>query len=172
MVGTLISVDEYLHTMYDPDCDYVDGEVLERNFGDRKHSTTQGEFLFFFRSRQREWNVFTFPEQRIQVLPTRFRVPDVCVYVGEEPKEDIFRQPPFLCIEILSPEDRMERIQEKIDDYLDFGIPYVWVINPRTRRAWTYTKEEIREARDGVLRTENPAFAVPLAEIFTALDRS
>jgi Uma2 family endonuclease len=129
MVGTLISVDEYLHTVYDPDCDYVDGEVLERNTGDRKHSITQGEFSFFFRSRQREWNVFVFTEQRIQVLPTRCRVPDVCVYVGEEPKEDIFRQPPFLCIEILSPEDRIERIQEKIDDYLSFAVPYVWVVN-------------------------------------------
>jgi Uma2 family endonuclease len=171
MVGTLISVDEYLHTVYDPDCDYVDGEVLERNTADRKHSITQVEFSFFFRSRQREWNVFVFTEQRIQVLPTRFRVPDVCVYVGEEPKEDIFRQPPFLCIEILSPEDRIERTQEKIDDYLRFGVPYVWVVNPRARRGWMYTKDEIREAKDGVLRTENPVLAVPLAEVFAALDR-
>jgi Uma2 family endonuclease len=171
MVGSLISVDEYLHTMYDPDCDYVDGEVLERNFGDRTHSITQGEFLFFFRSRQRVSNVFTFLEQRIQVRPTRFRISDLCAYVGQEPTEEIFRTPPFLCIEILSPEDRMERIQEKIDDYLSFGVPYVWVVNPRTRRGWIYTKDEIREAKDGVLRTENPALAVPLAEIFAALDR-
>lgn len=26
-----VSVDEYLHIMYRPDCDYVDGEVIERN---------------------------------------------------------------------------------------------------------------------------------------------
>ena len=47
MVGTLISVEEYLHTTYDPDCDYVDGEVLERNMGDQAHSTTQVEFAFY-----------------------------------------------------------------------------------------------------------------------------
>lgn len=29
--GTQISVEEYLHTVYRPDCDYVDGVVEERN---------------------------------------------------------------------------------------------------------------------------------------------
>jgi hypothetical protein len=32
-VGIFVSVEEYLHTSYQPDCDYVDGEVLERNLG-------------------------------------------------------------------------------------------------------------------------------------------
>jgi hypothetical protein len=45
MVGALISVDEYLHTVYRPDCDYVDGEVLERNMAEQPHSITQVEFL-------------------------------------------------------------------------------------------------------------------------------
>src|SRR5579862_3668618 len=76
----LISVEEYLHTTYDPDCDYVDGEVQERNLGERDHSVTQGEAYFYFRLRQAEWKVFVFPEQRVQVTPTRYRVPDVCVY--------------------------------------------------------------------------------------------
>jgi Uma2 family endonuclease len=170
MVGTLISVEEYLHTMYHPDCDYVDGEVIERNMGEQAHSTTQGEFLFYFRSRRREWNVFVFPEQRIQVMPNRFRIPDLCIYVGEKPKEEVFRTPPFICIEILSPEDRIERIQERIDDYLKFGVPYVWVVNPRSRRAWVYTADSIYEAKDGILKTEKPELSVPLAEIFAALD--
>jgi Uma2 family endonuclease len=169
MVETLISVDEYLHTMYHPDCDYVDGEVLERNIGERTHGITQGEFLFFFRSRRREWNAFVFLEQRIQVKPTRFRVPDLCVCL-RDPGEEIFHAPPFLCIEILSAEDRMDRVQDRIDDYLNFGVPYVWMVNPRTRRGWVYTKDEIREPKDGVLRTENPPLIVPLAEIFAALD--
>ena len=162
----LISVEEYLSTSYDPDCDYVDGEVQERNLGERDHSVTQGEAYFYFRLRQAEWKVFVFPEQRVQVTPTRYRVPDVCVYAGEEPQEQIFSTPPFICIEILSPEDRIERVQEIIDDYLNFGVPYVWVLNPRSRRGWVYTKDGSREVKDGVLRTENPALAVPLSELF------
>ena len=161
-----VPIEEYLGVAYHPDCDYVDGEVLERNVGERDHSELQRELIFFLRSRQEQWRAFVFPEQRVQVSPTRFRVPDLCVYIGEKPNEQVFRTPPFICIEILSPEDRMERVQEKIDDYLDFGVPHVWVINPRKRRAWTYTKEGSQEAPDGVLSTRNPSLAVPLAEVF------
>ena len=167
--GVLIPIEEYLRTTYHPDCDYVDGEVLERNLGESDHSDLQGELIHFFRARRGSWKVFAFPEQRIQVRPTRFRVPDICVYAGEKPTEQIFRTPPFICIEILSPEDRMERIQERIDDYLAFGVPYVWVINPRNQRAWAYTKDGSTENHDGVLRTENPSLSVPLAEIFGEL---
>jgi Uma2 family endonuclease len=82
-----------------------------------------------------------------------------------EPPEQIFTAPPFLCIEILSPEDRMSRIQEKIDDHLRFGGQYVWLINPESKRAWIYTRDSITEVRDGVLRTENPAIAVSMSEV-------
>jgi Uma2 family endonuclease len=168
--AALVPVEEYLRTTYRPDCDYVDGEVLERNVGEKDHSTLQGEFLYYFRSRKKEWKVFVYPEQRVQVSPTRFRIPDVCVYVGEAPKDQVFRTPPFICIEVLSPEDRTSKFQQRIDDYLAFGVPYVWVINPRSRRAWIYTKSGIQEAKDGVLRTENPSLTVALSEVFAGLD--
>ena len=60
----------------------------------------------------------------------------------------------------------MSRMQQKIDDYLAFGVRYVWVIDPQTRKAWIYTPDEIREVRDGVLRTENPGITVPLGDLF------
>jgi Uma2 family endonuclease len=61
-------------------------------------------------------------EQGVQVSPKRFRIPDICVTLGE-PNEEILRQPPFICIEVLSPEDRWPRIQQRIDDYLAMGVP-------------------------------------------------
>ncbi len=168
--AALVPVEEYLRTAYSPDCDYVDGEVQERNLGERDHSDLQSEFVYYFRARRRAWKVFAFAEQRVQVAPRRFRIPDVCVVVGQKPNDPIFRTPPFICIEILSPEDRMSRVQERIDDYLKFGVPYVWVLDPGPRRAWVYTKTGIQEVTDGVLRTENPDLAVPLAEIFAGID--
>src|SRR5262245_20264930 len=117
---SFVSLEEYLQTVYHPDCDYVDGEVIERNVGERDHSELQREFIFFFRARQRQWNVFVYPEQRIQVSATRFRVPDVCVYAGSKPAGQIFQTPPLICIEILSPKDRMTRMETKVDDYLRF----------------------------------------------------
>src|SRR5579875_1830860 len=106
--GTQISVEEYLKTVYRPDCDYVDGLVEERTLGERDHSWIQGSFAAFFRSRYRETGLIAWPEWRFQVKPTRFRVPDLIVTRGK-PQDQILRTAPLLCIEILSPEDTPAR---------------------------------------------------------------
>ncbi len=165
-VKQLVSVEEYLHTSYEPDCDYVDGELVDRNVGEKKHAYTQGEIFFYFRQRRKEWNIFPIPEARIQVSATRFRVPDVAVFLRPEPDERIFTCPPFLCVEVLSPEDRMSRMQDRIDDYLNFGVRYVWVIDPSAFRAWVYAKGRIEEVKQGTLWTEDPRLEVPLTELF------
>jgi len=166
----LISVEEYLHTEYELDCDYVDGEVIERNGGGRDHSEMLGELACYFRTRRRELKTHAFIAVRVQISKTRFRVPDICVYVGENPRDQIFRTPPFICIEILSPEDRVARTQARIDDYLQFGVPYVWVVNPANRRVWAYTADGSREIKDGILATGNPSLTIDLAEVFSGID--
>ncbi len=159
--ATLVPVEEYLRTTYRPDCDYVDGRVLERNLGERDHSNVQGELFHYFRTRRRVCHAFAFIEQRVQVSAKRFRIPDVCVVLGPQPTDQILHQPPFICIEVLSKDDTLESMQAKIDDYLGFGVAYVWVINPRNRRAWVYTREAIAEAKDGILKTQNPETDCP-----------
>jgi Uma2 family endonuclease len=166
----LVPVEEYLRTAYRPDRDYVDGEVLERNVGERDHSKLQREFILYLGTRAKKWGIHVFPEQRVQVSPQRFRIPDICVVVGPEPEEQIFRRPPFICIEVLSKDDSLMSMQNRIDDYLKFGVPYVWVVNPVDRRAWSYSSEGSKEVKDGVLRTENPSIEVSLAEVFAGLD--
>jgi Uma2 family endonuclease len=163
---TLIPVEDYLATVYRPDCDYVDGEVQERNLGERDHGRLQLKLGAYFLARQKQWNTYVIVEQRVQVKPGRFRVPDVCVVLGGT-EEQILTRPPFLCIEILSPEDRMSRIQERIDDYFAMGVAHVWVVDPQTRRAYEATAAEgLREVKAAVLRTSNPLLEVPLVEIF------
>jgi Uma2 family endonuclease len=71
-----------------------------------------------------------------------------------------------LVIEVLSRDDRAEEIQERIDDYVGCGVRFVWVVNPRSRRGWMHTAEGSHEAKDGVLRTADPALEVPLGELF------
>lgn len=163
---TLISVEEYLRTSYSPDCDYVDGEVQERNLGERDHSVTQKRLILFFGNREQQWMIAVYPEQRVQVRPDRFRIPDVCITLGES-EEQVFSKPPFICIEILSPDDRMTRMEEKVDDYLAMGVPYVWILDPDTKRTWEITKAlGWRENKTGILKTENPAIELPLSEAF------
>jgi Uma2 family endonuclease len=164
-VSNLVSVEEYLHTLYRPDCDYVDGVLEERNVGEVTHTMAQQDLVAYLRERRALWNMWVLQETRVQVLPTRYRVPDVCVVLGGRPNEEILTKPPLLCVEILSPEDRVSRMQDRIADYFRFGVRFVWLIDPWTRRAWIYTPDEIREVRDGLLRTEDPELIVPLVEV-------
>ena len=98
-------MEEYLSADYEVDCDYVDGEVLERNTGDRDHSWLQGVLTAYFFNRRKEWNILVLPEIRIRVSATRYRIPDIAVLLGDT-DEKTLTKPPFLCIEVLSPDDR------------------------------------------------------------------
>lgn len=166
---TAPGVEEYLSTSYAPDREYVDGRLVERNVGELDHSELQTELAIFLGALRERMAIRVYVEQRVQVKPTRFRVPDICVVAGACPHGPVLTQPPLVCIEILSPDDRVAEMQERIDDYLEFGVPYVWVIDPQRRRAWVHTAEGAREARDGVLRTAEPEIVVPLREIFASL---
>ena len=160
--ATLVSVEDYLSTAYEPDCDFVDGELEDRNVGEKDHSKAQGNLYLYLRTHYRTLSVFV--EQRVRVSATRYRVPDICVTLGE-PEEQVFAGPPFLCVEILSPEDRAGRMQRKVADYLKFGVHYIWVIDPRRRDGVIYTASGTHVVEDGILRTSSPDIAVPLAEI-------
>ena len=161
--ATRVPVSEYLETSYRPDCEYIDGEIRERNVGETDHSRLQALLIRYLSNREEQWGIIVLPEQRVQVKPTRYRVPDIAVVKGSLPTTPILHEPPFLCIEVLSRKDSMYDMQDKIDDYLTFGVQHVWVINPRTRRAFLYTADGMREAKDGILRTQNPNIEVPLA---------
>ena len=163
--ATLIPLSEYLETSYRPDCDYLDGALLERNVGEWDHSRLQQVLSRYMGNREKQWGVLVVTEQRLQVTLSRFRIPDIAIV--SSPPEDgrIVDEPPFLCIEILSPRDRMTEMQERIDDYLKFGVRYVWVINPVNRRASIYTADGTREMRDGILRTSDPEIVVPRADL-------
>src|SRR6266571_3568948 len=97
--GALMSVEEYLHTSFHPDCDYVDGEVQERNWGDFDHSSTQGETLYYLATRYPGLRRRLFLSLRVRINATRFRVPDLCILAEDAPEEQIVTFPPILCIE-------------------------------------------------------------------------
>jgi Uma2 family endonuclease len=163
---TLISVAEYLNTSYSPDREYIDGHIVERNLGEKTHSSIQRNLIVFLGNRSRELGIKVYPEQRVQVSATRFRIPDGTVVKTSQDQDEIFRLPPHLCIEILSKDDTMDYLQEKIDDYLRFGVPYIWIVSPRTRKAYIATEAGMIEAKSGVLETQDPNISVPLRALF------
>lgn len=162
-VAGFITVEEYLSTTYRPDCDYVDGELQERNAGEKDHSRIQREILICLSARYPALRHRLFPEQRVQVTQTRFRVPDVCLIAEDAPDEPVFCTPPILCIEILSKDDRMSAILERAKNYFEMGVPVCWIIDPGARTGWVATAGHLEEATDGVLRAGG--IELPLSEI-------
>jgi Uma2 family endonuclease len=160
---------EYLRTSYRPDREYIDGIIEERNLGEYDHANLQAALVVWFRTRQREWNIRAVPELRVQVSPTRFRVPDVTVIDRAQPVEQILTHPPLVVVEVLSPEDTWRRMEERIADYLRFGIPNVWVLEPQSRRAWAITPEGRQESTDTLGVTGSP-ITVALDELFKELE--
>jgi len=127
------SLAEYLRTSYHPDRDFVDGEVQERNLGEFDHGAVQGFLTAWFYQHRQEWQVHVIPELRIRVSAARVRIADVCLIARSQPIEQVPTMPPLAVIEILSPEDRISRYNERLADYRRMGIQNVWVIDPANR---------------------------------------
>ncbi len=162
--AVLVPVSEYLEQTYNPDCEYIEGVLQERNVGEISHSDAQSAVNAYARYQiQGFWSGV---EVRVQIKADRFRIPDVTVVRGGKPTGRIITAPPEVVVEVLSPDDRAVDIIDKIDDYLAFGIPCVWVIDPDKRRAWIHTIDGAREAKDGFLRNPAGDLTVPLSAIF------
>jgi Uma2 family endonuclease len=149
----LVSVEEYLRSAYEPDAEYVEGRIVHRSVPQKPHSKMQSYLDRTLYEVAHPLGYEVWVEQRLRTRPdpAHYRVPDVCVTQGE-PAEDIFTEPPFLCIEILSPDDTAVEVRTKVQEYLDFGVNYVWVIDPTTHRGDIHTRKTIERVDDGVFR--------------------
>lgn len=169
--GRLISVEEYLSTGYEPDCEYEDGVVVERNVGEFEHSFLQAILATIFNSSIEAWEVFGLTEQRVQVTSRHFLIPDVCVLRLGGPTEDILTHPPLIAIEIMSPEDTMRRATKKSSEYLKFGIEHVWVIDPNARVAYRGGSKGLERVSGGELAVPGTPILIRIADLFERLDR-
>jgi Uma2 family endonuclease len=91
----------------------------------------------------------------MQVAPGRVRIPDVVVSEIPLPDEEVFTSPPYLCVEVMSPDDTIAAMQDRLDDCLHFGVANVWVIDPwkhRKHRGWHVTAAGWATAEGGVMR--------------------
>jgi len=166
-----VTVEEYLLTSYEPDCDYVDGRIEERNAGEYDHGYLQALLTTLFTNNRKLWGVRTVIEVRTQVSKSRFRIPDLSVMLEIAPRDPIIKNPPLIAIEILSPEDRLNRLQVRVDDYLKFGVEHIWVIDPESRIAYTADRFGFHSVQDGELTVPGTPIRVVLSELFAELDR-
>ena len=134
----VMSVEEYLHTSFEgSDCEYLDGEIVERNMGNTSHGRTQLTLGFLFRLEEKRTGLFVVTEVRQRVTPSRFRIPDVAVFLGR-PAEEVPPNPPYVAIEILSPDDRANYLIPKLAEYRRWGVANIWVVDPDAKRLFVF----------------------------------
>jgi Uma2 family endonuclease len=166
---TIVPVEEYLRTSYDPDMEYVGGALLERNVGERRHSRLQSLSSAILISRENA-RFHTYTEQRVRVSPQpKYRVPDLCVMALPYQQEPVFTHPPHLIVEILSPDDEPADILEKIADYLKFGVPHIWIPDPYRLRLQVADSDGLHD-RPGLIVETDLAGRLDFGELFARLE--
>ena len=125
-----VPVEEYLRSSFEPDAEYVDGQIEERALGENDHSAWQKAILFWFEQQARNGQIRVRPELRVQVAPTCFLVPDVTLLDRNRPVEQIVTHPPVAVFEVLSPADTLKRIMAKCGRYERMGVRTILVIDP------------------------------------------
>jgi Uma2 family endonuclease len=158
-----ISVDEYLTTNYNPDVEFVDGMLVERNVGDWQHSLVQSNLIFALRSKYPHLKVV--PELRSRITATRYRLPDVCV-LKTAPATRYLLEAAFLVIEVLSEGDVMSNVIEKLKEYASKGVENIWLIDPRLRELYVYRTPDLSEVTGERIATTNGLVELSKSEIF------
>lgn len=131
-------VEVYLRTTYpDLDREYRDGNVLERALPDYLHGKTQMLLLLFFGALRRLLPIFPCSEVRMKLREGLYLIPYVAVFHGKEPSQ-IPDTPPLIVMEILSPDDRLSQVRDKLEAFRQWGVAHVWLVDPHGRHLYRY----------------------------------
>jgi Uma2 family endonuclease len=165
---TYVPVEVYLRSSYEPDAEYVDGTIEKRPMGQFDHAAWQQAIQMWFRQHDKAWGIRVLPELRVRVAATRYRVPDVTVLDRGRAIEQIITHPPVAVFEVLSPEDRLQRLKRKLEDYRAMGIPEIWVIDPQDNTFYRY--EDLQLVRKEIFSHGEKGIVFDMNELKNLLD--
>jgi Uma2 family endonuclease len=160
-----VALEEYLHTSYEPDMEYVRGRLVDRHVGEPRHGLIQALIGAALRSRERRLRAFLSLRVRIGNEPI-YRVPDICARSLPYDRNAFV---PDLVIEVLSPEDEPNEFLLKLADYTRAGIPYIWIVDPYRRTVMEVVHGTLRCPQSLVLSTPLVG-EMDFAALFAELD--
>ncbi len=157
----LVSVDEYLRRSEKPYCEYIDGVLHTKPMPTGFHGLIQAAMITLLRRQ----HIKAATEVTVRISPTKYLIPDVIA--APAIPNDYPTEPVLLCVEILSPSDRLGAILAKCELYHEWGVPFCWVIDPDKQTAWQYHAggEPLHLERSGELVAG--ALKVSLEELFS-----
>ena len=80
-------------------------------------------------------------EVDVMITPDQLRRPDFAYLTLDQVRRSVDGRMgiPSFVIEVISPNDRIKYLEEKLQEYFDAGIQVVWHIFPNTRQLWIYS---------------------------------
>ena len=167
----LMTVEQYLQSDWSPDVDFVDGNLQDRNVGEKDHGRVQLSVALWFAAREQQLHLEPVTEARLLIAANRARVCDVAVFPMDTPDEQVATTPPLICIEIMSPRDCLSRSINVLEDYRTMGVAHIWLIDPQERLTYTFGPNGLQQQEDRIYRIPGTASAVDVNVLFEDLDR-
>jgi Uma2 family endonuclease len=164
---TQIRAEDYLRMTFEHDAEFVHGELVERSMPDLTHSRIQTTMAAQFENLARAQGLFACVELRVKLAPDLYRIPDVAVFAGKLPERQVPDTAPLVVVEVLSKDDRYHDLMEKLEEYRQWGVPHIWVIDPLSKRFSMYTELGLQNVSSLSL----PAYPIQFApqELFAGL---
>ena len=173
-----ITADELLHMPDGERFELVDGELVEREMGSLAGWISNRLGAFLERYAERHGGI-AFGEgawyRCYDDDPERVRKPDASyIHAGRLPGDEIpggyITIPPDVAVEVISPNDVYYDVEAKVEEYLDAGVPLVWLINPDNRsvRVFRAGKPVVQLRVHDELTGDDilPGFQCSVAELF------
>jgi Uma2 family endonuclease len=160
-----ISLEQYLRHPTEPESEYIQGEVFQKALGTNLHARLQGRLIRLL-FRWEELGVgLAVPEQSLRLREDVILIPDVCVLRADNIETGVVTHPPLLCIEILSLSDRFAYTARKCKEYLSWGVPACWILDPEASEAWVSDSAGVHPVAEGG-RLEAGSISLGMLEIF------
>jgi Uma2 family endonuclease len=158
-------------------CELIDGRIVPMAPTGGEHGNIESnlttELKVFVRQHQLGWVMSGEVGIYTRRTPDRVRGADVLFISKERASErpaGFLKTAPDLVVEVISPTDRWQDIQQKIEEYFAIGVQWVWVVEPENRavRVYRSTTELQKLAEGDTLIGEGAlaGFALPVVEIF------
>lgn len=139
--ATRISLEEYLRSHYEPECELIGGELFQKPMGTREHMRMERRLADLLARYEPAGLGEVIHELSIR-HGDDVRIPDlVFARPGAQFQNGILIDAPLLCVEILSPSQRPSELFAKCETYHAWGVPYCWIIDPVKKLAWEYHQD-------------------------------
>jgi Uma2 family endonuclease len=177
----LMTVDEYWEFCQRPEnadrrTELIRGEVVEMSKPTRLHAIVANNIAYVLETYARSVGRGYVASETGVVLdddPGSVVGPDTAYFTDANTYDEVHpkwgEELPVLVVEVLSPNDKMKQVTQKITDYLDSGVPVVWLVNYEERFLTVYRRDQTPRVADesaDVTVDEMPGFACKVLEFF------